>query len=41
MLLSFVIVACNSTKKDANKENKIVENTTYSSFGDTISTLNL
>ena len=39
MLLSFVIVACNSTKKDANKENKIVENTTYSSFGDTISTL--
>ena len=39
MLLSFVIVACNSTKKDANKENKIVKNTTYSSFGDTISTL--
>ena len=39
MLLSFVIVACNSAKKDAKKENKIVENTTYSSFGDTISSL--
>jgi hypothetical protein len=37
MLLSFVIVACNSAKKDTNKENKIVENTTYSSFGDTVS----
>ena len=37
MLLSFVIVACNSAKKDTNKENKIVENTTYSSFGDTLS----
>ena len=36
MLLSFVIVACNSAKKDTNKENKIVENT-YSSFGDTVS----
>jgi hypothetical protein len=35
MLLSFVIVACNSAKKDTNKENKIVENT-YSSFGDTV-----
>ena len=39
MMLSFVIVACNSAKKDAKKENKIVENTTYSSFGDTISSL--
>ena len=38
MLLSFVIVACNSAKKDTNKENKIVENT-YSSFGDTVSAL--
>ena len=36
MLLSFVIVACNSAKKDTNKENKIVENT-YSSFGETVS----
>ena len=36
MLLSFVIIACNSAKKDTNKENKIVENT-YSSFGDTVS----
>jgi len=36
MLLSFVIVACNSAKKDTNNENKIVENT-YSSFGDTVS----
>ena len=36
MLLSFIIVACNSAKKDTNK---IVKNTTYSSFGDTISTL--
>lgn len=35
MLLSFVIVACNSAKKD----NKIDKNTTYSSFGDTISAL--
>ena len=33
MLLSFAIVACNSAKKDTKKENKIVENTTYSSFG--------
>lgn len=40
MLLSFVIVACNSAKKDTKKENKIVENNTYSSFGDTISALN-
>ena len=39
MLLSFVIVACNSAKKDTNKDNKIVENTTYSSFGDTVSAL--
>ena len=39
MMLSFVIVACNSAKKDAKKENKIVENTTFSSFGDTISSL--
>ena len=39
MLLSFVIVACNSAKKDTKKENKIVENTNYSSFGDTISAL--
>ena len=37
MLLSFAIVACNSAKKDTKKENKIVENTTYSSFGATIS----
>ena len=36
MLLSFVIVACNSAKKHTNKEYKIVENT-YSSFGDTVS----
>ena len=36
MLLSFVIVACNSAKKDTNKENKIVENT-FSSFLDTVS----
>jgi len=39
MLLSFAIVACNSAKKDTKKENKIVENTTYSSFGATISAL--
>ena len=37
IVLSFVILACNSAKKDTNKENKIVENTTYSSFGDTVS----
>ena len=37
MLLSFAIVACNLAKKDTKKENKIVENTTYSSFGATIS----
>ncbi len=37
MLLSFLIVACNSAKKDTKKENKIAENTTYSSFGATIS----
>ena len=39
MLLSFAIVACNSAKKDTKKENKIVKNTTYSSFGATISAL--
>ena len=39
MLLSFAIVACNSAKKDIKKENKIVKNTTYSSFGATISAL--
>ncbi|MGB2327696.1 MAG: DUF4920 domain-containing protein [Flavobacteriaceae bacterium] len=37
MLLSFLIVACNSAKKDTNKENKIAENSTYSSFGAPIS----
>ena len=37
IVLSFVILACNSAKKDTNKENKIVENTTYNSFGDTVS----
>ena len=37
IVLSFAILACNSAKKDTNKENKIVENTTYSSFGDTVS----
>ena len=37
MLLSFLIVACNSAKKDTKKENKIAENATYSSFGATIS----
>ena len=39
LLLSFAIAACNSAKNDTNKENKIVENTTYSSFGDSLSTL--
>ena len=39
IVLSIVIVACNSAKKDTNKENKIAENTTYSSFGATISEL--
>jgi hypothetical protein len=37
IVLSFVILACNSAKKDTNKENKIVEKTTYNSFGDTLS----
>jgi len=37
IVLFFVILACNSAKKDTNKENKIVENTTYNSFGDTLS----
>ena len=39
LLLSFAIAACNSAKNDTNKENKIEENTTYSSFGDSLSTL--
>ena len=39
IVLSIVIIACNSAKKDTNKENKIVENTTYSSFGARISAL--
>ena len=36
-----LIVACNSAKKDTNKENKIAENATYSSFGATISELRI
>ena len=39
MVLTFLIVACNPASKDAKKENKIVENTTYSSFGDQLSSL--
>jgi hypothetical protein len=39
IVLSIVIIACNSAKKDTNKENKIAENTTYSSFGARISAL--
>lgn len=39
ILLSIVIIACNSAKKDTNKGNKIAENTTYSSFGDPVSAL--
>ena len=37
IVLSIVIIACNSAKKDTNKENKIAENSTYSSFGAPIS----
>lgn len=39
IVLSIVIIACNSAKKDTNKENKIAENTTFNSYGATISAL--